>query len=160
MSVAILSRVFQTKSRLMSEMTDRERLLRAKRLIEQGAPAGLREAEQLLKPLSLALNPATQIIGREMSPFEAVMYIDTLLQSKYSSTSSGFSCHQIFESYRSACSCKQFPITCIYNATCVCSICIHCSSAILIHIVCAACILMVLWWRCIRVHLVYFCFVF
>lgn len=63
-------------------MTNKERLLRAKRLIEQGAPAGLREAEQFLKSLNLDLNPATQIINREMSPFEAVMYLDTVLQSK------------------------------------------------------------------------------
>lgn len=69
----------------MSDMTDKERVVRAKRLIEHGSPAGLREAEQFLKPLHLELNPATQIINREMSPFEAVMYLDTVLQSKCSS---------------------------------------------------------------------------
>lgn len=76
----------QTKELLMSEMSTKERVLRAKRLIEQGHPGGLREAEDLLKPVNLGLNPATKVIESAMSPYEAVLYLDSVLRSVYSNS--------------------------------------------------------------------------
>lgn len=71
----------QKQTRIMSEMSDKERIQRAKRLIEQGTEEAVMEAEHLLGPVGMPCNPASMLRSKEMSAFEAVGYLDAQLLS-------------------------------------------------------------------------------
>ena len=63
-------------------MSDKERIQRAKRLIERGAEGDVMEAENLLAAVNMPCNPAALLRNKEMSEFEAVGYLDAQLLSK------------------------------------------------------------------------------
>ena len=79
-SMNLLSCVSQRQAVIMNEMSDKERIQRAKRLVESGTEANLYEAEKLLKPvISLPHNPASNVLNKQMTLFEAVSYLDSIL---------------------------------------------------------------------------------
>lgn len=72
--------MLQRQTVLLNEMSDKERVQRAKRLIESGTEANLYEAENLLKPvLAIPHNPASNVLNKQMTLFEAVSYLDSVL---------------------------------------------------------------------------------